>query len=84
MRVARVFDGSGEVTFTDNDVKILKAWTGNVDALAFDALPQGKLKALLSRLEAAERVCEHIEFYWPKGEANLERDLLLWRKAAGK
>jgi len=48
------------VTFADDDLKILQAWTGNLDCLAFDALPQGKLHALIARLQASEAMNEYI------------------------
>lgn len=70
------------MTFTDNDLTRLKAdidMAYSCNGLAY--LKGEKLNSLLFRLEAAEKVCEHMaqNVYiekWPM--------LKEWRKAAGK
>jgi len=70
--------------FTDD--KLEKDYFSDEEiAFASKTFPRkDRIHALLARLAAAEKVCGYVEFYWPKGEAKLEADLLKWRKAAGK
>jgi len=72
--------------FTDEDLKRLTEWINGVPARAL-TLPNAELiKALLARLEAAEKVCSQIDkytdtldIYVPIRESYQE-----WEKAAGR
>lgn len=74
------------LSFDDNDLKILKNWVEAIKGdLVFDALPSGKLVALIKRMEAAER------YAWAHDPLNGIVDLNFalkakeaWRKAAGR
>jgi hypothetical protein len=73
------------MTFTDDDLKRLKFFC--INGRMIDKVPPQlvyDIEGIIARLEAAEKCLHHVEFYWPKGEAKLESDLVAWRKAAGK
>jgi len=66
------------MTFTDDDLRILKDWAEKVDDLPLDALPKQKTLALLSRLEAAENA-----IFWGNS-LDRGKQIEAWRKACGK
>lgn len=73
------------MTFTDDDLKALREMIDGKDEFNPEkALSYGGLKALIARLEAAERLALLL---WEKRDRN-ERPISLaeieWRKAAGK
>lgn len=74
------------IIFTDEDLKRFKIWTDDCfDTDKFDCRTS-EMVALLDRLEAAERVCNHIkENGFPKSLRDKAYDYMnAWRKAAGK
>lgn len=71
--------------FSDEDVKRLREWSENKWAMTRGGLHQDQAKALLARLEAAEKIVAEINFL--NGDKRcFAWDMLLedWRKAAGK
>ncbi len=69
------------MTFTDDDLKRLKEI---IQARGFD-WEIYNVRALLARLETAERVCERVELSQNTGEAFIYEGLIVaWREAAGK
>lgn len=71
------------MTFTDDDLKLLKKSISSIAAIVDGNHVSFDIKALIGRLEAAEKVCESCEF--EAMEWSLDGDALkAWRKAAGK
>lgn len=62
--------------FSDDDLKRLK-----VEGLRFGDISSEDFRALLARLEAAEKVCDLIN---SKAWVNVTQELKAWRKASGK
>lgn len=70
------------MTFSDDDMKRLKAFAECGDPTGYHGFSPEAMRALLARLEAAERVIDNIESN--DSSMAIDRSLGLWRKAAGK
>lgn len=73
-----------EMKFTDEDLKRLKEYSLKLEALPVHSsatIDHHKLKALLARLEAAERV---LNTSWADNMEEYLKATKDWRKAAGK
>ena len=67
------------MTFTDDDLKRLQH--DLEDTLEIESLDY--FKALLSRLKAAEDLCNHVSSY-PPGDVHRDKYEALWRKTKGE
>lgn len=75
------------MTFTDDDLKLMKMQMYEPDQTKQFWWPEDKLKALLSRLEAGEEIAKGIEAVHPEDEncgCSMCDLLKAWRKASGK
>lgn len=70
--------------FTDEDLEILKRWSGGDASLGFDDLPKGKLAAMIARMEAAEWVAERFLPLQNDPTEDEKTRIRAWREAAGK
>lgn len=67
-----------DITFTDDDLKVMQKFAKS------DIPFNRKLQALLERLDAAENCLMHLRNI-PEAKYNpIRRDLMEWRKRAGK
>lgn len=73
------------IVFTDEDLKRLKDLMMGFPNSAVSSLDVGEIRALLARLEAAEKVCEAAQYMKRLiYSARFNADMEAWRKAAGK